>query len=257
MSAETPPQLRPRDVTGEPVIEAAGLGHWFFRGAANAASIPVLVLISAFIGFGGLAREAGLGLDHALFMTAFVWALPAQVVLIGAIQSGTGLLATAFAVTLSSVRLMPMVVALIPEIRSAASRRPVLYLLSHFVAVTSWVMALERVRHVPRAARTAWYAGLGLSLLVINCVVVTLVYLVAPVLPAAVSAGLLLLTPMYFLTSIWGSARERASHVAMGLGIVLGPLFHVWLPSFDLLAAGLTGGGLAYAIHLAGRRKRA
>lgn len=257
MSAETPPQLHQRDAAGESGVEVAGLGHWFLRGAANAASIPVLVLISAFIGFGGLAREAGLDLGHTLFMTAFVWALPAQVVLIGAIQSGNGLLATAFAATLTSVRLMPMVVALIPEIRSAASRRPVLYLLSHFVAVTSWVMALERVGHVPRQARTAWYAGLGVSLIVINCGVVALVYLVAPVLPAAVSAGLLLLTPMYFLTSMWGSAREHASHVALGLGIALGPLCHVWLPSFDLLAAGLTGGGLAYAVHLAGRRRRA
>jgi len=229
--------------------------RWFLVGAGNAASVPVLILVSAFVGFAGLAREAGLGVTEAVFMTVAVWALPAQVVLIGAIQSGAALPAAAFAVTLSSVRLMPMVVALLPELRSPRSRRWVLYLLAHFVAVTSWVMALERLRHVPRAARTAWYAGLGISLVLLNCVVVAVVYLVAPTLPPIVSAALLMLTPMYFLTSLWGSARERASHIAMAIGIVLGPLFHVWLPSFDLLAAGLIGGGLAYALHLAGRRR--
>ena len=52
-------------------------------------------------------------------------------------------------------------------------------------------------------------------------------------------AGLLLLTPIYFLTSLWGSARERAGHVAMMFGMVLGPVFHLFAPGFDLLAAAL------------------
>ena len=43
---------------------------------------------------------------------------------------------------------------------------------------------------------------------------------------------------MYFLTSLWGSARERASHIAMVLGLVLGPVLHRVVPGFDLLAAG-------------------
>ena len=64
------------------------------------------------------------------------------------------------------------------------------------------------------------------------------------------AAGLFLLTPMYFLTSLWGSAREQAAHIAMVLGLVLGPLLHLFAPGFDLLGAGLIGGGLAYAAHL-------
>ena len=67
-------------------------------------------------------------------------------------------------------------------------------------------------------------------------------------------AALLLLTPIYFLTSLWGSARERAGHVAMVLGLVLGPIFHVLLPGFDLLAAGLIGGFAAYGFHRLRRR---
>ena len=33
-----------------------------------------------------------------------------------------------------------------------------------------------------------------------------------------ISAALFMLTPIYFLTSLWASARERAGHVAMVLG---------------------------------------
>lgn len=131
-----------------------------------------------------------------------------------------------------------------------------LYVLSHFVAVTSWVIAMERLGGIPRAMRTTWYAGIGSTLVLANMAVVAVVFLIADRLPPAVSAALFLLTPMYFLTSLWGSARERAGHVAMVLGLGLGPFFHVFLPDFDLLAAGLIGGFAAYAFHRLSRRGR-
>lgn len=223
--------------------------YWYLRGVGTCISVPALILVSAFVGFAGLAREAGITLAQAVFMTGVVWALPAKVVLIGAIMGGVSLPAAAFAVALSSVRLTPMVVSLVPEIRTPQTRKWQLYFLSHFVAVTSWVLAMERVRHVPREMRTAWYCGLGSTLVLVNMAVVAAVYAVAGNLSPVLSAALLLLTPMYFLTSLWGSARERASHFAMVFGLALGPFFHVWLPGFDLLAAGLIGGGLAFLLH--------
>lgn len=230
---------------------------WCLRGVRAAFSVPALILASAFIGFAGLAKEGGFSLAETLFMVAVVWAVPAKVVLIGAVMSGASLPAAAFAVALSSVRLMPMVVALVPEMRGPKTREWVLYGLSHFVAVTSWVMAMEHLRNVPRDMRTSYYLGLGATLLLTNVMVVAVIYLLADSMPPIMSAALLMLTPIYFLTSLWGSARERAGHVAMLLGIVLGPAFHVVLPGFDLLAAGLVGGGAAFALHLVIDRKHA
>jgi predicted branched-subunit amino acid permease len=230
--------------------------HWYLRGVRAAVSVPGLILASAFVGFAGLAKEAGLTLAETVFMTGVVWALPGKVVLIGAILSGASLPAAAFAVALSSVRLMPMVVALVPELKGRRTPKWVLYVLSHFVAVTSWVIAMERLGDIPRAMRTTWYAGIGSTLVLANMAVVAVVFLIADRLPPAVSAALFLLTPMYFLTSLWGSARERAGHVAMVLGLGLGPFFHMVLPEFDLLAAGLIGGFAAYAFHRLSRRER-
>lgn len=224
-------------------------GRWLLAGMRAAVSVPALILISAFVGFAGLAREAGITLPQAVFMTGLVWALPAKVVLIGAVLSGSSLPAAAFAVALSSVRLTPMVVSLVPELKAEKTRPWVLYLLSHFVAVTAWVLAMEKLGTVPRAMRTAWFAGLGGSLVLGNMIVVAIVYQVAGNLPPFLSAALILLTPMYFLTSLWGSARESASHFAMIIGLVLGPVFHVVLPGFDLLAAGAIGGTAAFLIH--------
>jgi predicted branched-subunit amino acid permease len=233
-------------------------GPWLFRGVRSAFSIPCLVLAGAFVGFAGLARDAGLTLPQTLFMLAIVWALPGKVVLIGAILGGNTLPAAAFAVTLSSARLMPMVVSLVPEMRARRTRGWVLYVLSHFVAVTSWVLAMQHFGRVPRPMRTTFYTGLGATLIAVNMVVVTVVYILAARLPAAISAGLFFLMPLYFLTSMWGSAREKATLVALVLGLLIGPFCHILVPGFDLLAAGLIAGLAAYAIHrLVLRRKAA
>ena len=104
-----------------------------------------------------------------------------------------------------------------------APANDVFYVLSHFVAITSWVIAMETVRDMPRDLRTSYYFGLGSTSF-------SATWSSWRRLPArrqhcrpSVSAGLFLLTPMYFLTSLWGSARERAAHIAMVLGLVSRP----------------------------------
>jgi predicted branched-subunit amino acid permease len=229
--------------------DVSGRGRAFLHGARAAFSVPGFILASAFVGFAGLARSAGLTLAETVFMTGVVWALPGKVVLVGAIQSGASLPAAALAVGLSAVRLMPMVVALVPEMRGPRTPGWVLIGLSHFVAVTSWVLAMERLRSVPRDRRTSWYLGLGSTLVVVNMCIVAAVFQAAGELSPKVSALLLMLTPMYFLTSLWSSAREKAGLVALGLGLVLGPASHLVVPEFDLLVAGILGGSAAYAVH--------
>jgi predicted branched-subunit amino acid permease len=238
-----PPQQVPPDQPGGTPLS------WFLRGMRKTFSVAGVILATAHVGFAGLALEAGMTMPQAVFMVGAIWALPAMVVLLGAVLSGASLFAAAFAVALSSIRLTPMVVALVPELRGRRTRSLTLYLLAHFVAVTSWVIAMHTIHTVPRDMRTSFYAGLGATLVVVNMIVVALVYAVLDSLPPAVAAALFLLTPMYFLTSMWGSAREQASHIAMVLGLVLGPVLHRLVPGFDLLAAGLVGGGIAYAVH--------
>ncbi|MGS0639678.1 AzlC family ABC transporter permease, partial [Citrobacter sp. VF227] len=150
---------------------SASRSIWFLRGVRAAFSLPGLILVSSFVGFAALAKDAGVTVVQAAFMTGIVWALPSMVVLVGAIVSGVALPAAMFAVTLSAIRLMPMVMALVPEMRARKSRQWVLYLLSHFVAVTSWVLAMERLKHIPRDMRTTFYAGLGVTLVTANVVV--------------------------------------------------------------------------------------
>ncbi len=233
----------------------AGPLRWYLRGVSRIASVPSALLISSFVGFSGLAIQSGITAGQAVFMTLTIWALPAKVVLIGAISAGASLPAAALAVALSSVRLMPMVVALLPELQGPKTRKLTLAALCHFVAVTAWVMAMEELRHVPRDMRTSYFGGIGTALVGTNAIVVALVYLMSGSFPPIVFAALFMLTPMYFLTSLWRSARERAGKAALAGGLALFPVFHHFAPGYDLLLTGLVGGTLAFGAHRLERGK--
>lgn len=232
-----------------PVSEQSGHLSWFFRGTRRIVSVPAILLMSSFIGFSGLAIESGITVGQAVFMTLTIWALPAKVVLIGAISAGASIPAAALAVGLSSVRLMPMVVALLPELKGPETRKLTLAALCHFVAVTAWVMAMEELRNVPRNMRTSYFAGIGTVLVGTNALVVALVYTLSASFPPVVFAALFMLTPMYFLTSLWRSARERAGQIAMVSGLVLFPVFHQFAPGYDLLMTGIVGGLISFVFH--------
>jgi len=223
-------------------------GRWVLRGMLSVFSLPAAILVAAFIGFAGLARESGLTLAESVFMAATVWALPSQVILVGAITAGASVFAAALAVGLSAVRLMPMVVVWTPVIRDRDTPAWQLFVLSHFVAVTSWVFAMGRLPQLPRAARVPFFTGFATALATINISVVAVAYEMVGRLPEMIAGALFFLTPIYFLLSLWAASRQRADRVAMVFGLALGPVFYVLSPGFDLLWSGLIGGTAAYVI---------
>ena len=228
---------------------------WFWRGTSGIVSVPALILMVSFFGFGVLCRESGLTLGQSVFMTASVWALPSQVVLVGSVASGASLLVTAIAVTLSAVRLTPMVAAWVPMVRQRDTPQWRLLALSHFVAITAWVWSFQVLPPLPRAARIPYYAGFAVTLSVCNVAVTAGSYLLAGALPVEAAAALFFLTPIYFLTALSAAARIAAERFALAIGLVLGPLLS-WLDvGFDLLWAGLGGGTLAWLAGRLARRK--
>lgn len=218
----------------------------FLLGMRGIFSLPSFILMLSFVGFAAFTAEAGIPVGQVIFMTGMVWALPAKVILVGSMLSGTHLAAAFLAVTLSSVRMMPMVASLVPEMRTRRTPTWLLLLLSHFIAITAWVFAMERIHAVPRAGRVAFFAGFGITLTTVNTALVGLAYGAVTTFPPLVSGCLFFLTPVYFLTSIWVSARHRVVHFALGAGLVLGGVFAAVAPEYDILLAGLLGGTLAW-----------
>jgi len=227
---------------------------WFRRGMARIFSLPALILVSGFVGFGGLARESGVSLPELIFMVPAIWALPSHLLIVAGIASGASLVTLMPAVALASVRMMPMTMALVPDIRTPRSRMWHLLAVSHMVAITAWLHTLQKAPEIPRRGRLPYFVGFGCMLMLCSTVVAALVFKVAAALPEPVMAGLYFITPIYFATSLWGAVRFRAEHLALVLGFMLGPLMAWVVPQANILVGGIAGGAIAYGIHrFAGR----
>lgn len=236
-------------MSGEREARRAGLR----AGIRNAMSIPGAVLFASAFGFGAFARESGFDLAQVIFV-AGIFALPGQVVLADEWAAGTGLAAAFLAVTLTAVRLLPMTVALLPVIRGSRTPLWQQLVLSHLVAITVWIEAMRHTPALAREARAPFFAGMGLVLFPAVILAAACGHIAAGLVPEPVAAGLMFLTPLYFLLSMLAAARERLDLAAIMVGLVLGPLFFLAAPGIDLLLTGIVGGTIAYVATR--RRKR-
>jgi uncharacterized membrane protein len=149
----------------------------------------------------------------------------------------------------------PMVASVIPEMRTRHTPTWMLLILSHFIAITSWVFAITTLRNVPRDYRAIYFAGFGVTLTLSGTLVVAIFYGLAASFPPFVAGVLFFLTPVYFNASIWASARQPVVKLAFIMGVILGPTLALVTPKFDVLYAGIGGGTVAYLIDRV-RRKR-
>jgi hypothetical protein len=184
-----------------------------------------------------------------MLSTALQWAGPAQVILVTGLGPGAVLIETAVAVALSSVRLLPIVVALMPVVKREDARPWELIFPAHFMAVSVWVEAMRHAPALPRAHRISFCNGVGLTLLAIGTAATALGYYLQAVLPALFGAAAMFITPISFLVSTARNARQILERAALALGLVIGPLLAFSQVAFDLLWTGIIGGTIAYLLH--------
>ncbi len=225
-------------------------GRWFLRGVvAGLTSVQGLVLFASMVGFGGLCRDIGFPLGAAMLSTLMVWALPAQVLVVGGYASGSAAAVIALAVGLSSIRMFPMTAAIMPYLRGPSTSIAAQFLAAHFVAVTAWIEGMRRLPAITAEARLPFFFGLG-TLLILSATFATLIgFLLAGTLPRSLAIGLLFLTPLSFLIQLSHNARDLVDRLALVFGLALAPVFAEFGGRLDLLWTGLVGGAAAWGVH--------
>lgn len=219
-----------------------------------ATTVLALVLFATFIGIGALAHDSHYSLGWVLISTVLVWAGPAQIILISTLGSGATIAQAAIAVTVSAIRLFPMVVAVLPMLKTPTTKMRQLVLPAHFIAVTMWAECFRLLPHVPRERRIAFANGLGTGLISVCLVANVIGYGLAANLPPSLGAAILLLTPLAFLLSTARNCRELADVAALALGLALFPVVALFHTGVDVLISGLSAGTIAYGIHRWRRR---
>jgi predicted branched-subunit amino acid permease len=216
--------------------------------AAAARSVFVYVLFGTYVGIGALSHDLNFSFGWTMASTVLLWAAPNQVILVSALGAGTAPIAAAIAVSLSGVRLLPMVVSLLPLLRTPGVRPRALILPAHFTAISVWVEGLRLLPEVPRERRIAFYNGLGIGLLAAAWTGTAAGFYLAGALPVLFAAALLFLTPASFLVSVWASSRLRLDRLALALGLPIGGALALADVAFDLVWTGIVAGTLAYVV---------
>ncbi len=226
-------------------------GSWYAAaraGALIAARGPMLFLGLTFLGIGGLGQQAGMPLGVVVLSTVLIWAGPAQVIFIGSVMNGLSLPAIALSISLSSVRLLPMCVSLLPWLRGKTPSLPLQFFCAHHIAVTAWVESIRRLPEMPVHNRVPWFIGFTHTLFAGAITATIAGYMLASALPDELAAGLLFVTPVYFTLALIRNSRDAIDWSALALGFLLAPVARAFLgPGLDLLFVGLIGGTIAWA----------
>ncbi|MEM1399293.1 MAG: AzlC family ABC transporter permease [Pseudomonadota bacterium] len=234
----TNPAGQPRDY-GSP--NAAFLG-----GLRDTVGAPGLVLGATYVGFGSLVRVSEWPLWLGIVNSITGWAIPGQIALVELFASGAPIIAIIIAVWLTNMRLLPMTLALMPMMLAPGIPRWRYYVAAHVIAVTGWVQAMRECPLLPLDQRLPYFSGFAGTLFVMTIGATALGYHIAGAVPPAITLGLVFLNPIYFMLVFAADARSRARILALVLGAVGGPVFHILSPTWGLMLTGLIAGSIAF-----------
>ncbi|WP_293808732.1 AzlC family ABC transporter permease [uncultured Bosea sp.] len=223
-------------------------------GMRDALMLPAWIVGFGLIGIGSLARDVGYPVDVAVLSTILVWAGPSQVLFFASIAAGAAWSAIVIAIAFASLRFLPMTMAILPLLRRPGQSIWQQLLLAHYVAVTAWSEGLRRLPGIAPHQRVAYFLGFANTCMVVSSIGTFAGYYLLGALPVPFAAGLLCLTPMFFLVSLMAGLRHRGDVAALLLGLALAPICERFIGGgFDLIVAGLVAGTAAFLI---GRKRR-
>jgi predicted branched-subunit amino acid permease len=250
-------QPAPQDIEkAQPdLIEKTALQS-FLKGAATAIGVPVVTIFISMMGVGGLARQIEFPMFASTISTLLVWAGPAQVLFFGGISTGMALPWIALAILFSSLRFMPMTMSLLPLLNDPKRPTWQLLLAAHLVSITTWVEGLRHLPNVARPERLSCYFCSSAMIIGVGTLATGIGYLLVSEIPMPLASALLFTTPLYFGLSTIGGVRRIVDALPVVLAAIGTPVAtYVLGKDYDLIAAGLTAGFVAYAIDRWLRRR--
>lgn len=215
------------------------------RGMIDATGMPALVLFASMVGYGSMAREAGLTLWTAVASTGLTWGLPGQIAMVELYALGAPVIAIVAASSAANARFLPMVLSVMPLFNEALPRKRWRFVVAQFMSLNPWAALMRRGPGMNPADRPPYYAGFAGVCITAALLGTGTGFIVAGALPRDVTLTLVFLNPVFF-TLVFADARGRAAIMAVLAGVVAGPLFHLLSSDWGLLLTGALAGTGAY-----------
>jgi len=220
----------------------------FFQGlrSLKGSKSPAIPLAACFVALGALLKDAGFNIQQSAASSFFTYALPGQLVMAESLLVGASVVNIFIAVWLVNFRLYPMTVSLFPLLVHKSQPKWKYYLSSHFLAVSSWLIAKESYRKINKKHRIDFWIGIGIGTWSTAILMTIVGYLSAEYLNKDMLIGLAIVNPVYFFCMMIGAMKNLSISIAVILGTILGPLIYLYSTEWSLLFAGLIAGTIAF-----------
>lgn len=226
------------------------------HGAIDASGMPAVVLLASMIGYGSMAREAGLTLWTSIASTGLVWGLPGQIAMVELYALGAPVIAVLVAASAANARFLPMVLSVMPLFNETPIRRRWHYAVAHFMSLNPWATMMRDGPRMDPAYRAPYFWGFAGVCIAAALVGTAAGFLLAAALPRDVTLCLVFLNPVFF-TLVFVNSRDAGQILAVLAGIVAGPLLHMLSADWGLILTGAVAGTGAYLIDRRRRRRHA
>ena len=220
----------------------------FFQGlrSLKGSKSPAIPLAACFVALGALLKDAGFNIQQSAASSFFTYALPGQLVMAESLLVGASVINIFIAVWLVNFRLYPMTVSLFPLLVHKSQPKWKYYLSSHFLAVSSWLIAKESYKKINKKHRIDFWIGIGIGTWSTAILMTIVGYLSAEYLNKDMLIGLAIVNPVYFFCMMIGAMKNLSISIAVILGTILGPLIYLYSTEWSLLLAGLIAGTIAF-----------
>mgnify|MGYP006274226699 CR=1 FL=1 len=218
------------------------------QGMKEALRAPAWVLCASMLGFGAVGHTHSISPVWMIATSLLIFALPGQILLMEMMLGGASVLSAGLAVTLSSSRFVTMAVTLLPRL-APRHLTPRLYAHVHLMAMTSWAVCMNRFDRIDAAHRLPFFLGFAVPCWALSVPATWAGWVLADRVPLPLTLALVMLNPLFFLLS-FAAAKPLTNRLAVLLGLILGPVFHLWDEPSSLLLTGLVAGTLAFGLSL-------
>ncbi len=225
----------------------AGRRQAFFRGVGDGFKMPVYVVAASMLGFGSLARDSGISFAVTVVSTATVWGLPGQVAFVELFAVGAPVLVMVVASSMANMRFLPMSISMIPLFRGDKAAWGWRYVMVAMMSVNTWALTIRHSPEMPDHHRAPYFTGLSILCMTTGVLATALGYHLAGTLPVYITVSLIFLNFMYF-TFLFCGVRQRNCLLAVIIGAILGPLFHLISPDWGLPFCGVIAGSAAVLV---------
>ena len=227
----------------------------FLAGMREGAGMPTVMVTSAMLGFGSLARDSGLTLDITVALSVGIWGLPGQVAMAELWAMGAPWLAIVLTSSMGNMRFMPMALLTVPWFRGDGRRGWTRYVAAQVISINIWTVFMRRAPVIPAPRRFPYYMGVSTICMIGGTIGTIAGFILAGTMPPAVTIALVFMNPAYFMF-VFSSVRQRNTIIAVILGAFTGPLLHQVTPNWSVPLTGLLAGTAAFMLDRATARAR-